>query len=781
MLYISYLIFLFLLIFSPLSFGARDPWALAALELGCLLGVLLYLFAHKGTKTVYRVPGLLPLGLFVGWLLFQAVPLPVALVKCVSPATHAIYQGNLGSFGELKWIPFSVEPGKTLAECVRFSAYLLLYSLTVQLLSDRKKLKKTVLAVAGFTGVMAVYAIVETLFTNGKIYGFYSGPVNNTHVGPYVYHNHYSGFMGMVLPMVLGLYLYYRPQVRYGSWRERVVEFWNGAASHLHLLLGFTAVLMGTSVFLSLSRGGIISLCLSMICLIGFFSLRKGSSRRKRFVSLSVLLILLSVSWFGWEPIVERFDRAFTEDGELTNGRFTIWGDAYGMVNDFFLTGSGLGSFGAMYPSYRSLPGQKSVGHAHSDYIELLACGGVVGCLLVAWFVVALFRATWVRYRNRRDSYAQCLYLGSISGILAIFFHSVVDFNFYSNANGLIFFFMCGLAVAASHTRLRGRQDTFLRESTPGHKRAAWAVTVLFIGAVVLHQGGSLWASVLFARVDGTVVSSDTSIEESSHVVENLKRAIFFAPLEPAYPFALSRIFAFYGKAAASEDLLIKALRLCPVDSTVLQYTARYMCKKNQADLGRHYFERAIAHDVANPERLKMFAGWLLGRGETDEAATHLRQAMLLDASRQNIKGCISLLLYHGVSKEAVYAMLPERIYPRFVFADTMRAFGDRELARYVTVRSLDYLETEDAVRPWHFTKVYWTHMKEKDYNMALSVLQKASQYFPDHAKIRLLTGDTYAKMGIPYRAIEEYERVLIVDPDNRKATAGLKRLSSYL
>ncbi|VFQ46563.1 O-antigen ligase family protein [Desulfoluna butyratoxydans] len=781
MLSFSYLIFLFLLIFSPLAFGARDPWALSVIEWGCALGALLYLGVTKGKKKLYRVPGLLPLGLFAGWLLFQAVPLPVALVKWLSPATHAIYRESLGPLYEVRWIPLSVDPGKTLAESFRFSAYLLFYWWAVQLLADRTKLKKTVLVVAGLAGCMAVYAIVETLFTNGKIYGFYAGPANNTHVGPYVYHNHYSGFMGMVLPMVLGLYLYYRPQVRYGSWRERVVEFWNGAAGHLHLLLGFTAVLMGTSVFLSLSRGGIISLCLSMICLIGFFSLRKGGSRRKRFVSLAVLLMFLSVSWFGWEPVVERFGRAFNEEGELVNTRFSIWDDTHGMVNDFFLAGTGLGSFGAIYPSYRSLGGHKFVSHAHNDYVELLACGGVIGSLLVACFVVALFRATWIMYRSRRDPYAHCLYLGAFAGLLAIFFHSVVDFNFYNNANGLFFFFMCSLAVAASHTRIRGRQETFLTESPLVQKRAVWFTAVIFLGLVSVYQGGLLRASSLFNRVEGTVIEEDTSDEEVEGVIVALGRATLLAPMESLYPFALARTFAFYGQDKAFEEQLKRALWLCPVTSSVLQYTARYLCRKNQVALGRHYFEMAIAHDTANPERRKMFAGWLLGRGETEEAVAHMKQAMLLNTSRQNIKGCVSLLLYHGVSKEAVYAMLPERIYPRFVFADTMRAFGDHDLAREVTVRALDYLDTEDSLRPWFFTRVYWVYMKEKDYDMALSVLQKASQYFPDHAKIRLLIGDTYVKMGIPYRAVEEYERVLIVDPDNRRATAGLKRLSSYL
>jgi len=781
MIKIPYRILLFLLIFSPLAFGTRDPWALAIIELCCVLGVLVCIATSQEEVRFYKVPGLLPLGLFLGWLLLQAVPLPVGLVKVISPVTYAVYQDSLGLFGDLNWIPISLAPGKTLAEFFRFSAYALFYWLTIQLLSDREKLKKTVLVVAGLAAGIAVYAIIETLFTNGKIYGFYSGPASNTHVGPYVYHNHYSGFMGLVFPVVLSLYLYYRPQVRYGSWRERVVEYWSGAAGHLHLLLGFAAILMGTSVFLSLSRGGIISLCLSMMCLIGFFSLRRGASRRKRFLSIAILSILLSVSWFGWEPIVERFDRAFTEDGELTNGRFTIWNDSLGLLRDFKVTGTGLGTFEAIYPSYRTLPGQKSVGHAHNDYIELLACGGIVGSILVAWFVADLFWITWARYRKRRDPYAQCLYLGAITGLLAIFFHSVVDFNFYNNANGMIFFFTCGLAVAASHTRSHGMQKTFLAESVPDHRMAMRVVAILFFSLVCVYQGGALRASALFARVDGVVLSATTREEETARVVKALQSAAFFDPLNPVYPFALSRISVLYGHHTIVENYLIKALRLCPVDSRILKFTARYLCRRSQPEKGRAFFEQAIVHDMANPERHKMFAGWLLGRGEIDEGSLHLKKAMALAPSKDNIKDSVALFFYHGVSKEAIFELLPERIYPHFVFADMMRSFGDRDFARDVIVQSLDYIENEDPVRPWFFIKVYRAYIRDKNYDMALSVLQKASRYLPDHSQILLLTADTYLKMGIPYRAAEEYERVLIVDPNNRKAKAGLERVSARL
>lgn len=749
------------------------------MEVSCALGVLLYCASRGDEKTFYKVPGLLPLGLFLGWMLIQAVTLPAPLVKLVSPASFVAYQGALGPFGDVSWMPLSVAPGKTLAEFFRFSSYVLCYWLTVQLLSDRKRLKKTVFVVAGLAAMMAVYAIVETLFTNGKIYGFYSGPAHNTHVGPYVYHNHYAGFMGLVFPLVVGLYLYYRPRARYGTWRERLVEYFSGMGGHLHVLLGFAAILMGTSVFLSLSRGGIISLCLSMLCLIGFFSLRRKESSRKPFLLMCLVLITLSVSWFGWEPIVARFDKAFTEEGELTDGRFLIWEDSAGILRDFPFVGTGFGTFGAIYPTYRTLLGEKSVGHAHNDYLELVSSGGLVGFFLVAWFLVALFHTTWGRYKKRRDPYAHCLYLGAVAGLLSIFFHSVVDFNFYNNANGLIFFFVCGLAVSASHTRLHGEKQTFLGESGLPYPRVTTSFVVLFLVTVAIFQGGTLWAGALFDGMNGVVLSASTPEDEMARVQKIVRNASFFAPLNPKYPFILARISARRGDHDIAEDHLIKALRLCPVDSKILQFTARYLCRRNQPEKGRALFEQAITHDVSNPERYKMCAGWLLGRGEVNEGVGYIQKAMALSPSKNNIRECVSLLLYHDVSKETILELMPERVSPRFVFADIMARLGDTDFSRDVIVGSIDYIKHEEHISPWFFTKVYWVYMKEQNYDMALSVLQNAAHTLSDDARIHILAGDTYLKMGIHYRAVEEYKQALIIDPKNSKAKTKLDRLSS--
>ena len=78
--------------------------------------------------------------------------------------------------------------------------------------------------------------------------------------------------------------------------------------------------------------------------------------------------------------------------------------------------------------------------------------------VLIGWFLGAVFLQIRKTLARRRDSYAVYLTWGSLTGVLAIIIHSVLDFNLQNGANGLYVFFLIALAVSASHTRLHGNK-----------------------------------------------------------------------------------------------------------------------------------------------------------------------------------------------------------------------------------------------------------------------------------------------------------------------------------
>jgi hypothetical protein len=151
----SYRLLIFLLIFSPLAFGTVEEWSLAVLEITAVLAFCILLSNQiRNKKALFHdIPGFTPLMLFLAYIAFQLIPLPPALVKIISPDTYTLYSETIG-----------------LMEFFRFSSYAAVYILTVQLLTDKDLLKKTIMTVIIFASAVSFFGILQHLLFNNKIY-----------------------------------------------------------------------------------------------------------------------------------------------------------------------------------------------------------------------------------------------------------------------------------------------------------------------------------------------------------------------------------------------------------------------------------------------------------------------------------------------------------------------------------------------------------------------------------------------------------------------------------
>ena len=66
----------------------------------------------------------------------------------------------------------------------------------------------------------------------------------------------------------------------------------------------------------------------------------------------------------------------------------------------------------------------------------------------------------------------------------------------------------------------------------------------------------------------------------------------------------------------------------------------------------------------------------------------------------------------------------------------------------------------------------FFTGVSQPD--KAIQVLKKAGEKYPDNTGIMEKTAAIYESLGVSYRAMEEYRKILIIDPGNKKARKGL-------
>lgn len=174
-----------------------------------------------------------------------------------------------------------------------------------------------------------------------------------------------------------------------------------------------------------MSKGAILALLgLGWMALVAW-SMERTNSRTIKVAAWSGPVILVGGGTaFFWESLAKIAASPSIQD------RIGMWGSSWSMYLDGnLLLGRGLGSWGQLYPSYRTVRDTESAGtFAHSDFVQFLVEGGPVALVLytlITGFVIArLFsgmRTSWREKRVTSETYA-------VAGVAVFLVHSTVNF-----------------------------------------------------------------------------------------------------------------------------------------------------------------------------------------------------------------------------------------------------------------------------------------------------------------------------------------------------------------
>ena len=276
---------------------------------------------------------------------------------------------------------------------------------------------------------VSIFGILQHLTFNGKLYWFREMRYGGIPFGPYVNRNHFAGFAELVIPIAL-------VPLALGKVRR---ERW--------FLVGLFAVLPIGALFLSASRGGIISFGVELIVLVLWLGLRRRGGRHMLAGAAVLLVAFVMVYWLGVQQILQRFSSF--QSLEVTVGkRASMRADTWRIFLDHPWVGTGLGTLQVVYPAYETLYDGKIVNHSHNDYLEALAETGIAGGLCCVWFLGVLFSYSLRSAYLSRNAFASALQFAALLGCTGFLIHSFVDFNMHIPANALLFFLLSLLATS---------------------------------------------------------------------------------------------------------------------------------------------------------------------------------------------------------------------------------------------------------------------------------------------------------------------------------------------
>jgi O-antigen ligase len=159
-----------------------------------------------------------------------------------------------------------------------------------------------------------------------------------------------------------------------------------------------------------------------------------------------VLAVFVGVLYFGGDQALSRVAGTVYSD-DPTTGRAHFWRGTLGIIRDHPVLGTGLGSFGAVYPRYDTGNGTYRLEQAHNDYLQVVSDAGVVGGALGLLFVGALFWMALKRMHSH-DRFRRGVALGALGGCAGVLVHSFFDFTLHTTANALLFLLLAALATA---------------------------------------------------------------------------------------------------------------------------------------------------------------------------------------------------------------------------------------------------------------------------------------------------------------------------------------------
>ncbi len=291
----------------------------------------------------------------------------------------------------------------------------------------------------------ALFGLVQSLGGIDYI-GSYFRDRGRIATGTLIARAHYAGLLNMLLPLYLS-YVVVGAGGRSGRGEARA-RLW------FFVLAGS---FVGLAVVLSLSRGGVISLVLTLLFMAGLSRIRRRRIKSSGLAGAAPVVLLLVVlalgTAVGLDALLERFDP------DEVGGRPTIYKTTVEMIADHPVTGIGPGMFEWRFPAYR--PAElikKRFVHVHNDYLEIAVEWGLPVAILFWLFVAWRCYASGRVFLQSRNPWRATVALAASTGIFSILVHSLVDFNLHIASNLMVFAILLALAGWAVAGEQRSRE-----------------------------------------------------------------------------------------------------------------------------------------------------------------------------------------------------------------------------------------------------------------------------------------------------------------------------------
>ena len=537
-----------LLAFMPFAFGAVEAWSeevVIALATAMIICFLLKFIFEPNTLFI-RSWTYVPLIVFVFVVVFHLVPLPTGLVSVISPNTAATKKELLGDLPNsgtlLKYMTLTFYPHATKHNLRLVLALVAVFIVVVNIYRRSDQIKKLLAAIAIIGGAIAGLALLQDLFGNGKIYWRISTDLGEAYSGTFVNHSHYGQFMNLSIGAALGLMMVMLHEAFVGKevTPSFVFEYISSAAAKKIWLLLAMIILGATTVFVSLTRGGMIS----MLVAVGFITLvlssRQSMKGRGWIIALIALSAFICVLYIGFDAVYDRL-ASLRELHQAQGGRWQILKDISLAWTKFPFFGTGLGTHEIIYPMFDRSTIAALAAYAENEYAQTAEETGLIGLVSLIFFGFMIW-TNYARNIRRASIPIRSASYGLGFGLLAIMLHSLSDFGQHLPANAVLSVVSCALLLVLARI---GQDKPIAKviEPTRGSRYIRFIV-LIFVSGICLwalfgannsRLGEAHWKKALTIEQNLSDNDKQPNYEEYATLISNAAAAAYYQPENVKY------------------------------------------------------------------------------------------------------------------------------------------------------------------------------------------------------------------------------------------------------
>lgn len=305
--------------------------------------------------------------------------------------------GAISTFEFWTMSPYrSVESAVFLATVLGFG----LFVGTLEEASQRRLIRFVFFGLA----INLVIAVIQLSYSGGtRIDGVFPFVITSA---LFANENHFSSFVLAVIPLMAWQLV---------STSNRVIPF-----------IAITCLIVAILFAVGSRAGMAISAGLALFCLV-WFLIPKGKALPQ--------VLLLTIATIIFAVVIAVSDLLTVLEAGL---RLTFFKNTVAAISDYWVFGTGLGTFPIIYPQYESVDEVIAVfaNHAHNDYLEVFLESGLFGVVLLFGFLLLIAR----NFFRSPLSQAACL------SILAILVHSAIDYPLRTMAIATMFAMFSAIA-----------------------------------------------------------------------------------------------------------------------------------------------------------------------------------------------------------------------------------------------------------------------------------------------------------------------------------------------